>query len=340
MSARSGSSSIETMRPIRLTWLYQLSSSRTVSAARGSRRMNRRRRRLSSMFSSTRPFSHSYQVGTVWGEPSGRSVATTAGFGRDRNSPIFGGTGTRGTLAAYEAATADAASSGSIRTGSSARRKLRSRRGPKSRRTALLPVAFQPGVGLPERHCPLVDLDVGTTRSHVSANRLAELLLRYTLPNPTCPVCKPLPQFAEVRPGIVGDAKMHEREPARPPRRDLDDRPVPLVEVEVRRRRRRQDRSLGLEANTRSVARVEGAVAVEITDVVAGVSGRREALEPEDVGPDDSDVLLRNRRELSPERVEGIAVQAPRAGLEPAWIGEMGRSYLGDVDLQRRMLAH
>src|SRR5213596_2932155 len=51
------------------------------------------------MFRSTRPSSQSYQVGTLCGEPSGRSVATTAGFGRRRNSSTSGGTGTLGTSA-------------------------------------------------------------------------------------------------------------------------------------------------------------------------------------------------------------------------------------------------
>ena len=48
------------------------------------------------MLSSTRPSSQSYQVAAVWGEPSGRSVATTAAFGRERNSDTSSGTGTRG----------------------------------------------------------------------------------------------------------------------------------------------------------------------------------------------------------------------------------------------------
>src|SRR5437667_5652327 len=78
-------------------WPYQLRSSSTVRAARGSRRKNRSRSLLSSMFSSTRPFSQSYQVGAVCGEPSGRSVATTAGFARERNSSTSAGTGTVGT---------------------------------------------------------------------------------------------------------------------------------------------------------------------------------------------------------------------------------------------------
>src|SRR5436853_3075528 len=101
MSASESSSAIETIFPSRLTCEYQPSSPlpRTVSAARGSRRMYPSRSLVSSMFRSTRPSSQSYQVGTLCGEPSGRSVATTAGFGRRRNSSTSGGTGTLGTSA-------------------------------------------------------------------------------------------------------------------------------------------------------------------------------------------------------------------------------------------------
>src|SRR5207244_807045 len=52
----------------------------------------------------------SYHVGTECGDPSGRSVATTAGLGRDRNSSSSSGTGTGGTRKAYEAATTGASS--------------------------------------------------------------------------------------------------------------------------------------------------------------------------------------------------------------------------------------
>ena len=79
------------------TCRYHESASRTVRATRGSRRRNRRRSRVSSMFRRTRPSSQSYQVGAVCGEPSGRSVATTAGFGLRRNSSMSGGTGAAGT---------------------------------------------------------------------------------------------------------------------------------------------------------------------------------------------------------------------------------------------------
>jgi hypothetical protein len=56
------------------------------------------------MFKSTRPSSQSYQVAAVCGEPSGRSVATTAGFAFARNSSTSGGTGTGGTLRIYAGA--------------------------------------------------------------------------------------------------------------------------------------------------------------------------------------------------------------------------------------------
>src|SRR5262245_42404108 len=93
MSRSLSSFSNETTCPRRLTWRYQSSSSSTVSATRGSWRMNRSRSRLSSMFTRMRPGSQSYQVATVCGEPSRRSEAITAGFGRRRNSSTSAGTG-------------------------------------------------------------------------------------------------------------------------------------------------------------------------------------------------------------------------------------------------------
>jgi hypothetical protein len=51
------------------------------------------------MFRSTRSPSQRYHVATVCGEPSGRSEATTAGFGRRRNSSISGGSGSGGKRA-------------------------------------------------------------------------------------------------------------------------------------------------------------------------------------------------------------------------------------------------
>ena len=56
------------------------------------------------------------------------------------------------------------------------------------------------------------------------------------------------------------------------------------------------------------------------------VAGRREAVEAEHAVADDVDVLLRHRRELAPERVEGVAVQAARAALEALRVDEVRRA--------------
>ena len=53
------------------------------------------------MFRRMSPSTQSYQVATEWGEPSARSVATTAGFGSRRNASISGGTGAGGIARAY-----------------------------------------------------------------------------------------------------------------------------------------------------------------------------------------------------------------------------------------------
>ena len=53
------------------------------------------------MLRRARPPSQSYHVATVCGEPSGRIVATTAGFGSRRKSSSSGGSGTGGTAEPY-----------------------------------------------------------------------------------------------------------------------------------------------------------------------------------------------------------------------------------------------
>src|SRR6476660_3190768 len=86
MSARSGSGSIETTGPRSVTWRPQLSPSNTVSEICGRSRRWPRRARLTSMLSSRRPSTQSYQVAAECGVPSLRTVATTAGFGRRTTS--------------------------------------------------------------------------------------------------------------------------------------------------------------------------------------------------------------------------------------------------------------
>src|SRR4051794_17183158 len=80
MSSRFGSSS-SVARPCSVMCRYHRSPSRTVSETRGSWRRYSRRLRPSSMFTSTRPSSQRYQVATVFGLPSGRTVPMMDGLG-------------------------------------------------------------------------------------------------------------------------------------------------------------------------------------------------------------------------------------------------------------------
>ena len=66
---------------------------------------------------------------------------------------------------------------------------------------------------------------------------------------------------------------------------------------------------------------------------------RREALESHDPLSGDADVVLRHRRELAPQRVEGVAIEPPRASLEPGGIDEVRCADLRHPDRQPGMLA-
>ena len=83
-----------------------------------------------------------------------------------------------------------------------------------------------------------------------------------------------------------------------------------------------------------------GGVATQVADVVRGMAGGREALQPDDLVADDDDVLLRHGRKLSPERVELVAVEPPCAGLQARGIDEVRRPDRGDVHRQLRVLLH
>ena len=69
-----------------------------------------------------------------------------------------------------------------------------------------------------------------------------------------------------------------------------------------------------------------------------GMPGGRERLEPEGGLADDVDVLFRHRRELAPEVVERVAVEAAGAVLQLRRVDEVRGADLGDVDLQLRVL--
>ena len=72
---------------------------------------------------------------------------------------------------------------------------------------------------------------------------------------------------------------------------------------------------------------------------MGGVSRGGKAFEPEHLGADDVHVLLRNRRELAPERVERVPVQTTRASFQAAGVDEVRSADLRDVHLQARLLA-
>ena len=139
---------------------------------------------------------------------------------------------------------------------------------------------------------------------------------------------------------VLEDAEVDQRHSLGPRALDLVERPLPGLEVDLGRRRRRQHELARPDPHARRVARVERALAVEVADVMARVAGAREGREPERLVADDVDVLARHRRELAPEAVEVVAVQPPRAALEPARVDEVRRADLRDVHLQARVLAH
>ena len=87
-----------TARPSSVTWWYQSSLPSTVIETRGSSRRCSSRLRPSSMFTSTRPSSHRYQVAAVCGLPSSWMVAITEGLGWERNSSSSCGRGGFGTV--------------------------------------------------------------------------------------------------------------------------------------------------------------------------------------------------------------------------------------------------
>src|SRR5215208_1354371 len=153
------------------------------------------------------------------------------------------------------------------------RRNSRSARAPRLR-SALLPVALQPGVGLPERHSLLVRLAVG---AEVGGRGLLEFLLARAGANAVGPLAQARAQLGEVPLDVLGDAEVDQREPFRSPRLDLVERALPGLEVDLGRRRGREHQLAGLDPHARGVPGVERAVRPEVADVMRGVSGAREA---------------------------------------------------------------
>ena len=138
---------------------------------------------------------------------------------------------------------------------------------------------------------------------------------------------------------IVDDAEMDEREALGRAALDLVDGLLPAVDVDIGRRRRRHHVAARMDAHAGRVTCVERAVGVEIGDVMRRMPRRREAREADHLGADDVHVLRRHRRELAPEVVERVAVEAPRASLEPLRLDQVRRADLRHVHLERRVLA-
>src|SRR4051812_35334385 len=171
-------------------------------------------------------------------------------------------------------------------------------------------------IRLPERHCKVVLARVLSGVAELELHVLDEFLELHASADGVGPVVELEPQVGEVALDVVGDAPVDQGEPLGIPALELLQRLLPRVEVELGRRSRRHDEPARLDADTRGVARVERAVAVEVADVVRGVAGRGEAVESEHPLTDDVHVVLGHGCQLAPERVERIAVQSSCASLE------------------------
>src|SRR5919201_5002625 len=216
-----------------------------------------------------------------------------------------------------------------------------SARGPSLRGRSLhLPVPLQPGVGLPERHRLLVEANRLAVPGELLLGRRHEGGLVDAAADARRPLLEPDAQLAQMALGVLGDAEVDQREPLRCPAVDLADGRFPPGHVGLGRGRRREDRPARLDSYPGGVARVQRAVAVEVADVVRGVAGRWEALEPDHLRSGRVDVRLRHRRQLTPELVERVAVEPPGAPLQAGRIDEMWGADLRDVHLQPRVLAH
>src|SRR5215213_3051445 len=216
------------------------------------------------------------------------------------------------------------------------RRNSRPASGP-SLGSMLLPVALQPRVGLPEWHRLLVALAIA---GELGGRLGLELLLAGAVADALGPLAQAAAQLAQVALDVTGDAEVDQREALRPSAVQLVERSLPCLQVELGRRGRRQDELAGLDPHARRVACVERAVGVEVADVMPRVPRRREAVETQHALADRVHVRLRHRRELAPETVEIVAVEASRAALEPRGVDQMRRADLRDVHLQAGVLAH
>src|SRR5207342_14846 len=199
-----------------------------------------------------------------------------------------------------------------------------------------IPVAAQPRVRLPERHRPVVA--VRLFRRQIGSRSCDELRLGRALLDAPRPGVEPRAELREVAADVVGEAEVDQRQPFGRTALDLLERSIPSLDVDIRRRRRWQYGAARQDPDAGGVARVERR-AVEVADVVRGVTGRGEDFESGGALVGDMQVPLRDGRQLAPELVEGVAVEAPGASLQPRGIEQVRRADLGDPDLQTGVLA-
>src|SRR5690348_4379546 len=206
--------------------------------------------------------------------------------------------------------------------------------------TPLLRPAGESAIRLPQRYRGAVHAHVLAGVRDLLLSIGDELLLGRAAEDELRVVVQLESQVGKMPLRVVGDAEVDERQPLGLAPLDLVDRLLPDVEVELRRRRGRDDVHAREDPHACGVAGVQRAVVVEVRDVVRRMARRGEAVEAEHPVADDVHVRLGKRCELAPQRVERVAVQPPRAALEPGGIQEVRRADLRHVDLQRRMLAH
>jgi uncharacterized membrane protein len=139
---------------------------------------------------------------------------------------------------------------------------------------------------------------------------------------------------------VCEDAEVDQREPRGSAALRLRDRPLPGFEVDLGRRTGRQHEAPRLDPYAGRVTGVQGAVVVQVRDVMPRVSGCRKRFEPEHAVADDVNVRLRNRHELAIEPVQAVSVEAASAGLEPGRVDQVRGADLRDVHLQIWVLAH
>ena len=147
-----------------------------------------------------------------------------------------------------------------------------------------------------------------------------------------------LAKLGQVLLDVVEGAEVDKRESPRRARLDLRDRPLPGVGVELRRGAGWKTKRPEPDPHACSVGVQRPSLSVR--HVVPRVSGVGKQSSPTTRSPTTCTFSSGIRVCAHAEGVERVAVEASRARLELRRIDEVGRADLGDVNLQRRVLAY